>query len=100
MTRNRLKLGAAHSGNKVLKPIKHQVDILPHSPRRKIDLHDGHAIRRELAALYRDARAGIVETSTATRLAYILDLLRRAYETSELQVRLESLEHALNHRRN
>ena len=48
--------------------------------------------RRELATLYRDARAGRVNTRDATRLAYILDMLRKAYETCVLQDRLEQIE--------
>lgn len=58
----------------------------------KIDLHDAHAIRRELATLYRDARAGRVNTQDATRLAYILEMLRKAYDTCVLQDRLEQIE--------
>jgi len=72
-------------------------ELLPPTPR--IDLHDACAIRRELASVYRDARAGKIETQEATRLAYILDLLRRAYETSQLQDRIESLERTIETRR-
>ena len=68
---------------------------LPHRP--KVDLHDGHAIRRELATLYRDACAGRVNTRDATRLAYILDMLRKAYETCVLQDRLEQIEKTIEH---
>lgn len=67
-------------------------NVLSLTPRPKIDLRDAHAIRRELAALYRDARGGRVRTQDATRMAFILDLLRRAYETSVLQDRLEQFE--------
>ena len=74
-------------------------NVLTLSPRPKIDLHDGHAIRRELAALYRDARAGKVGTQDATRLAYILDLLRRAYETCVIQDRMEQIEKTIEHQK-
>ncbi len=67
-------------------------NVLSLTPRPKIDLRDAHAIRRELAALYRDARGGKVRTQDATRMAFILDLLRRAYETSVLQARIEQFE--------
>lgn len=70
--------------------------LTPTTP-RKIDLRDAHAIRRELASLYRDARNGKVGTQDATRLAYVLDLMRRAYETSVLQDRLEKYEKTINH---
>jgi len=75
-------------------------NVLTLPPRSKIDLHDGHAIRRELGTLYRDARTGKVSTQDATRLAYILDLLRRAYETGVLQDRLEQLEKTIDHKKN
>ena len=35
-------------------------DIIPIPP-AKIDLRDAHAIRRELAAVYRDMRTGAIE---------------------------------------
>lgn len=69
------------------------------TPSPKIDLRDGHAIRRELAAVYRDMRAGKIEPQNGTRLAYVLDMIRKAYETSVLQDRLELLERTLNPRR-
>lgn len=72
-------------------------NVLTLPPRPKVDLHDGHAIRRELATLYRDARAGRVDTRDATRLAYILDMLRKAYETCVLQDRLEQIEKTIEH---
>jgi hypothetical protein len=58
----------------------------------KIDLRDGHAIRRELAAVYRDMRAGRVDMSDGTKLAYVLEMLRRSHETATLQDRIEGLE--------
>lgn len=72
-------------------------NVLTLPPRPKVDLHDGHAIRRELATLYRDARAGRVNTRDATRLAYILDMLRKAYETCVLQDRIEQIEKTIEH---
>lgn len=68
------------------------------TPPPKIDLHDAHAIRRELASVYRDMRAGRIETQDGTRLAYVLDMVRKGYETSVLQERLEILERSLTHR--
>lgn len=58
----------------------------------KIDLRDAHAIRRELAAVYRDMRAGRIKSSDGTRLAYVLDMIRKSFETGVLQDRLECLE--------
>lgn len=67
-------------------------ELVPPPPRPKLDLRDAHAIRRELGAVYRDMRAGRIPSQDGTRLAYVLDLLRRACETSDLQERLEALE--------
>jgi hypothetical protein len=71
--------------------------VLPLTPRvPKIDLRDAHAIRSELASVYRDARAGRIPSQEATRLAYVLEMLRRAYETAVLSERLELLERTIN----
>jgi hypothetical protein len=64
----------------------------------KIDLRDSHAIRRELGAVYRDMRSGRIETQEGTRLAYVLDMIRKAYETAILQDRIESMERTLRHK--
>jgi hypothetical protein len=52
-------------------------------------------VRRELARLYRDARSGRVDAQTATRLGYLLDLLRRAIEAGDHETRLRLIEQAL-----
>lgn len=70
------------------------------SPPAKIDLRDAHAIRRELASVYRDMRNGTIETQEGTRLAYVLDMIRKAYETSVIQERLELMERTIAHRKN
>lgn len=69
-------------------------------PPPKIDLRDAHAIRRELASVYRDMRNGTIETQDGTRLAYVLDMIRKAYETAVMQERLELMERTIAHRKN
>ncbi len=64
----------------------------------KINLHDAAAIRREIAAVYRDMRGGKIETQEGTRLAYVLDIIRKAFDTEVLQERLELLERTIEHR--
>ena len=76
---------------KVLEPSGELVDPTP----GRIHLRNAHDMRRELASVYRDARAGRIETQDATRLAYILDMCRKAFETGVLQERLETLERVL-----
>lgn len=72
----------------------------PPTPLAKIDLRDAHAIRRELAAVYRDMRAGRIQSQDGTRLAYVLDMIRKAFETGVLQDRLDALELTIAPRKN
>ncbi len=69
--------------------------VLTLTPLPKIDLRDAHAIRRELGAVYRDMRSGRLATQDGTRLAYVLDMIRKAYETAVLADRLELLERTI-----
>lgn len=72
---------------------KPSVELIPRETLPpKIDLRDSRAIRRELAAVYRDARTGKIETQDATRLGYLLNLLGQAHERQELEARIETLE--------
>ena len=58
----------------------------------KIDLHDAHAIRREMASVYRDMKAGVIDYPDGSRLVYVLDMIRKAYETAILEERITQLE--------
>lgn len=73
--------------------------VLTLTPLPKIDLRDAHAIRRELGSVYRDMRAGRLASQDGTRLAYVLDMIRKAYETAVLADRLELLERTINPRK-
>lgn len=73
--------------------------VLALTPLPKIDLRDAHAIRRELGSVYRDMRAGRIASQDGTRLAYVLDMIRKAYETAVLAERLELLERTINPRK-
>ena len=66
------------------------LDITPPLP-AKIDLHNADSIRREMSSVYRDMRSGKLGTSEGTKLVYVLDMLRKALETCELQKNLELL---------
>ena len=70
------------------------VTLLP--PAKRINLHDSHAIRRELASVYRDMRSGAIETQDGTRLSYVLNQLLRAYESCVLQEKIEAIETTIN----
>lgn len=80
-----------------LVPSLGSTDLLPPTP--KIDLRDPHAVRRELASVYRDCRAGRLDPSEGTRLGYLLSLLLRAFETTDQQDRIEALERTVSGRR-
>lgn len=58
----------------------------------KIRLNDAETIRMEMAKVYRDMRQGKIQTQDGTRLAYVLDMVRKAHETCELQRRIEVIE--------
>lgn len=74
-------------------------NVLTLTPMPKIDLRNAEAIRRELGSVYRDMRAGRIASQDGTRLAYVLDMIRKAYETAVLADRLELLERTINPRK-
>ncbi len=86
------------SGNKLTETLEGVVTEATPSP-PKIDLRNARAIRREIAAVYRDMRAGNIEMQDGTKLAYVLDMIRKAYETAVIEERLEAVERTLTHRR-
>jgi hypothetical protein len=69
---------------------QHGNQLTPTPP--KINLHNADAIRRELGAVYRDMRSGRIDPADGTKLAYVLDRIREAYETSVLEERISLLE--------
>ncbi|QSA95712.1 hypothetical protein [Methylococcus sp. EFPC2] len=52
-------------------------------------------IRKEMAAVYRDMRSGRIDCNDGTRLAYVLDLLRKSHESTVVKDRLGILEKAV-----
>jgi hypothetical protein len=66
----------------------------------KINLHNAEAIRRELGSVYRDMRAGRIDPQYGARLAYVLDMIRKSYESEVLQKRIELLERTIEHEEN
>lgn len=74
------------------KSLKKQMQSFGPPPISKIDLRSPMALRREMGRLYRDARTGKINPAEATKLAYILELMRKAFETTEMEERLGLLE--------
>lgn len=64
----------------------------PVNSMNKIRLNDAETIRMEMARVYRDMRLGRIDTQDGTRLAYVLDMVRKAHETCELQRRVEIID--------
>jgi len=62
---------------------------LPRSDRRLATVKD---VRIALAGLYRDARAGKIDTQDATRLGYLLNLIRVCIVDGDLEARIAALE--------
>lgn len=52
-------------------------------------------IRKEMAAVYRDMRSGRIDCNDGTRLAYVLDLVRRTHEGHSVNNRLGAIEKAM-----
>jgi hypothetical protein len=73
--------------------------IPPPPPPRVGPLNTIQRIRGEMARLYKEARAGAVKTEDASRLAFILMSLARLIETSDLEDRLNTIEHQVLHER-
>lgn len=69
------------------------------SPRSRLRLGTVRECRRELAKLYIEARRGKIETSDATRLAYLLTSLANMIRDSEMEERIEALEAEIRARR-
>lgn len=86
------------SGNYLPETFDEQGNPLTPTP-QKIDLRDASAIRRELGTVYRDMRAARIDPADGTKLAYVLDCIRKAYEAEVLGDRLELMELTLKQRK-
>src|SRR3954471_7431948 len=61
-------------------------------PPRRARLDTMARVRRELARVCREARAGGLDVADASKLANILQVMGRMIETSEVETRLDALE--------
>ena len=73
------------------------IELLP-APSR-IDLKTIDDVRVEMARVYRDMRAGRLETADGTKLAYVLGQIGKLIEAGEIEKRLEALEGVLTSRK-
>lgn len=82
------KNGNANS-NEVLEG---QVIVACPTPEARLRLSNIRDCRRELAKVYADARRGVIPSSEATRLTYILIGLSNMIRDSKLEERITALE--------
>lgn len=61
----------------------------------KIKLSELEDVRREMARVYREARGGMIDSSEAGRLAYILTGISKLIEATEIEKRLLQMERKL-----
>ena len=62
------------------------------TPSKRLNLNNIAGVRRELARLYRDARAELIPSQDASRLANMLNILAGMIERSDLEQRIAKLE--------
>jgi len=67
-------------------------EVLDPTPRQKVRLHTIDDLRLEMARVYNDMRAGRLETSTATKLAFVLGQMVRVFELTAIEARINALE--------
>lgn len=70
--------------------------VEPHAPR--INLSSLEDVRLEMAKVYRDMRAGRIESGDGSRLVFVLAQLAKLHEMVEVASRLAALERALGTR--
>ncbi len=70
--------------------------VVPTPPR--IDLKTIDDVRIEMARVYRDMRAGRIETQEGTRFTYVLAQIGKLIESADLEKRLEAIEGVLKRR--
>lgn len=78
-------LPLANAGNPVAPPP-------PAKPMARLRLNTVSDVAKELRKLYREARAGTLATSEASKLAFLLNMLANIMTTGELEARLAALE--------
>jgi hypothetical protein len=74
-------------------PAKAKVRAIPAKPMARLRLNTVGDTAKELRKLYREARAGTIATGEATKLAYLLTTLAGLMVTSDLEARVDAIEH-------
>ena len=69
------------------KPVKRIVD-----KRCRAKLDTAQDVRREMAKLYRETRSGLLDSSEASKLTWILASIKSVIESADMEQRLNRLE--------
>ena len=80
------------NGNENALQVIQATGISEASPRSRLRLNTVRECRRELAKVYVEARAGLIDTQTATRLAYLLQTLAAMIRDGDMEDRILALE--------
>lgn len=67
-------------------------------PRRRIDLSSLRDVRLEMAHVYREMEAGLIETQDGTRRVYVLAEIGKVITVAEIERRLTELEGRQDHK--
>ncbi len=89
---------AVASGTEIVNPAP-GAELSSSLPPRGSDLKTIDDVRVEMARVYRDMRAGRLETADGTKLAYVLGQIGKLIEAGEIEKRLEALEGVLTSRK-
>ena len=78
----------------IIDGITGDVETIPpqKNKRYRCELDTANDVKKELSRLYREARSGLVATSDATKLGWLLGEIRKTIETSDIEKRIEELE--------
>lgn len=67
-------------------------------PPPKVDLATALDVRREMAKVYRETKAGKIDTADGAKLVYMLSQVGKMIELHEIEARLTALEATKNQR--
>ena len=81
---NRLSVIDATNG----KPIKSNVQITRY--RASLDTYSD--VKKEMAKIYRETRTGLLESTEATKLTWMLQAIQKVIESTDMESRLKVLE--------
>lgn len=68
------------------------------TPTPRVNLRTLEGVRVEMGRVYRQMKAGQIEGADGTKRAYVLSLIGKLIEVSELQARIEALEDSIGGR--